>query len=118
MKTVIKVTLGILLGFTILIGGCAALFAGGVNEVQKESDKTAITLEQYRTVQTGEATRAEVVEMAGEPQSANEFSSEVEGIDNPIGSECIYYNRKGEFLSIFQFCFDINTGKLESKTSI
>ncbi len=26
----------------------------------------------------------------------------------PVGSECVYYNRKGQLLSLFQLCFDIN----------
>lgn len=118
MKTVLKVALGLILGMVVIIGGCTALFAGGVNEAQKESDKTAITLEDYQSVKTGQATRDEVVERFGEPSDASEFSTEVEGLKDPVGSECIYYNRRGDLASIFQFCFEINSGKLESKSAI
>lgn len=116
MKTVLKVTLGILLACVILIGGCAALIGGAANEVQEENDRTAITREQYREVRTGD-TKAEVEAELGEPSSDNEFSSEVEGLDKPVGSSCIYYGRKGEVIAGYQFCFDVNTEKLESKSS-
>jgi hypothetical protein len=118
MKTVLKITLGIILGFTVLIGGCAALIGGAVNEVQKDSDKTAITLEQYRSVDVGQDTREAVMARLGEPSSSNEV--EVEGFtaNEPYGSECVYYNQKGQILSIYQFCFDTGTGKLQSKVSI
>jgi len=112
MKTVLKITLGIIVSFTVLIGGCVALIGGAVNEVQKDSDKTAITLEQYRSVDVGQDTREVVMARFGEPSSSNEV--EVEGLTatEPYGSECVYYNRKGQILSIYQFCFDTGTGKL------
>ncbi len=118
MKTVLKITLGIIVSFTVLIGGCVALIGGAVNEVQKDSDKTAITLEQYRSVDVGQDTREVVMARFGEPSSSNEV--EVEGLTatEPYGSECVYYNRKGQILSIYQFCFDTGTGKLQSKISI
>lgn len=116
MKTVLKVTLGILLACVILIGGCAALIGGAANEVQEESDRTAITREQYRQVKTGD-TRDEVENALGEPSSANEFSTEIDGLDDPVGSSCIYYGRKGELIAAYQFCFDVNTDELESKSS-
>ena len=54
----------------------------------------------------------------GVPQSRSEFSTEVEGLgDDPIGQTCIYYGRKGQLLSLYQFCFDINTKRLETKSS-
>lgn len=116
MKTVLKVTLGILLACVILIGGCAALIGGAANEVQEESDRTAITRDQYRQVKTGD-TRDEVERALGEPSSANEFSTEIDGLDDPVGSSCIYYGRKGELIAAYQFCFDVNTDELESKSS-
>ena len=45
------------------------------------------------------------------------IEAEIEGLDKPVGSSCIYYGRKGEILSGYQFCFDVNTDRLESKTS-
>lgn len=116
MKTVLKVTLGILLACVILIGGCAALIGGAADEVQEESDRTAISREQYRQVRTGD-TKAEVEAALGEPASADEYSTEIDGLDEPVGSSCIYYGREGELLSLYQFCFDVNTDRLESKSS-
>lgn len=116
MKTVVKVTLGILLACVILIGGCAALIGGAADNVQKDSDRTAITRAQYRQVHTGD-TKSQVESLLGDPSSADEFSTEIDGLDKPVGSSCIYYGRKGELLAGYQFCFDINTKKLESKSS-
>ncbi|MDO9410109.1 hypothetical protein [Patulibacter sp.] len=116
MKTVIKVTLGILIAFTILIGGCVALVGSAANDVQDENDRTAITPAQYRSIKTGDA-KSEVEAELGDPESADEFSSEIEGLDKPVGSSCSYYGRKGELLSGYQFCFDVNTDELESKSS-
>lgn len=114
MKTVLKITLGILLASVLLIGGCAALIGGAANEVQKEHDKSAITPAQYRSISTG-MTRKAVERELGAPADESEFSSEIEGFDQPVGSSCIYYHRKGELLSLYQFCFDVNTGRLETK---
>jgi len=116
MKTVVKVTLGILLAFVILIGGCVALIGGAANEVQEDSDRTAITRDQYRQVKTGDR-RSEVEALLGEPSSADEFSTEIEGLDKPVGSSCIYYGRKGELIAGYQFCFDVNTKRLDGKSS-
>ena len=116
MKTVLKVTLGILLACVILIGGCAALISGAADEVQEENDRTATTREQYREVRTGD-TKAEVEAKLGDPSSADEFSTEIEGLDKPVRSSCIYYGRKGELIAGYQFCFDVNTDRLDSKSS-
>ncbi|MCK9249480.1 MAG: hypothetical protein M0P31_10970 [Solirubrobacteraceae bacterium] len=116
MKTVLKVTLGVLLAVVILIGGCAALLDSAADEVQKDSDRTAITPQQYRDVQIGERHDA-VVDRLGEPASADEFSSEIEGLDEPVGSRCVLYGRKGELLAGYHLCFDINTDRLESKSA-
>jgi hypothetical protein len=113
VKTVLKITLGILLAAVLLIGGCAALIGGAANEVQ-EIDKSAITPAQYRSISTG-MTRDAVERTQGAPADESEFSSEIEGFDQPAGSSCIYYHRKGELLSLYQFCFDVNTGRFESK---
>jgi hypothetical protein len=116
MKTVVKVTLGILLACVILIAGCAALIGGAADSVQKDNDKTAITRAQYRQVKTGDR-KTEVESLLGDPSSADEYSAEIEGLDKPVGSSCIYSGRKGELLSGYQFCFDVNTDRLESKSS-
>ena len=57
MKTVLKIALGIILAFTVLIVGCVAIIGAGVDEavdeVQKESDKTSITQAEYQSVKVG-----------------------------------------------------------------
>lgn len=118
MKTVLKVMLGILLAGVVLIVGCAALIGGAANEVQEESDKTAITTEQYRSAKVGTARRDQIQADFGEPQTSDEIQAEgVEGIpESDFEQSCIYYNRKGEIASLFQFCFD-GDGKLRSKAS-
>lgn len=116
MKTILKIALGIILAIVLLVVGCTALLGAGVNEAQKESDKTAITLAEYEATKTGDA-MADVVARLGKPSSKDEFSSEVEGLDEPVGSSCVYYNRDGQIASIFQFCFDVNGDKLESKSA-
>ena len=117
MKTILKITLGLVLGSILLIGGCVAILGAGVNEAQKESDRTAITPAEYRAVKTG-TSRDAVEAKLGEPENRDEFSTEIEGLgDEPIGQTCIYYGREGELLSLYQFCFDINSGRLESKSS-
>jgi hypothetical protein len=116
MKTVVKIALGILLALVVLIVGCTALVGSAGNDVQEDSDRTAITQSQYRQVKTGDQ-RSDVEAQLGDPERADEFSSEIEGLDKPVGSSCISYGRKGQLLSGFQFCFDVNTDRLESKSS-
>jgi hypothetical protein len=112
VKLVLKIAGGLVLASVILIAGCAALVAGGANEVQKESDETAITHAQFRAVEKG-STRAAVEADLGTPSDVQE--SEISGFGETLESDCIYYNRKGELLSMYQFCFD--NGKLTSKAS-
>ncbi len=118
MKTILKVALGIILGLTVLLVGCAVLIGSAVDEVQDESDRTAISVEQYGNARTGRSTRAEIEADFGAPQSAQDMQSEgVKGIpESDFQQSCIYYNRRGALASIFQFCFD-GDGKLTSKAS-
>lgn len=117
MKTVFKIMIGIVLGFTVLIGGCAVLIGAGVNEAQKESDKTSITVQQYGEARTG-TSRTAIEARFGEPQSQQDVQAEgIKGIpDSDFQQSCIYYNRKGQLASLFQFCFD-GDGSLTSKAS-
>ncbi|CAB4940394.1 unannotated protein [freshwater metagenome] len=41
MKTIVKIGLGIVLGFVLLIGGCAALIGGAASEVDKQMKEEA-----------------------------------------------------------------------------
>ena len=123
MKTILKVALGIILGLTVLIVGCAVIVGVGVNEavdeVQKDSDKTAITQADYESVKTGPDgnSRKRIESRFGEPQSQQDVETgEIEGVpDSSSDLECIYYNRKGKLVSLYQFCFE--NGRVESKSS-
>ena len=119
MKTVVKVALGVILGLTVLIVGCAVLLGAGADQVADEIDKqqkaNSITLTQYRGAKTG--TRQSTIEKRfGEPSDAQEFESEIPDLDARSKGSCIYYNRRGgEIGDIFQFCFD--DGRLTSKNA-
>jgi len=123
MKTVLKVALGIVLGLTVLIVGCALVIGASVDEavdeVQKDSDKAAITQAEYASVKTGVNgnSRKRLIARFGKPASQDEFETEGVEPDEPIGSECLYWNREGELASLYQFCIDTNTGRVESKSS-
>ena len=121
MKTVLKIALGIILAFVVLIVGCAALFSAGVNEAQKDNDKTSITQAEYDSVKIGPNgnTRERLIERFGEPQSQQDIQSgEIEGIpDTASGMECIYYNREGKLASLYQFCVDTQTNRIQSKSA-
>jgi hypothetical protein len=125
MKTVLKIALGIILAFVVLIVGCVAIIGGtvdnAVDEVQKESDKTSITQAEYQSVKvgTGGNSRARIVARFGEPQSQQDIQTgDVEGIpDSASGLECIYYNREGKIASLYQFCIDSETGRVQSKSA-
>jgi hypothetical protein len=122
MKTIFKIAAGILVASVVMIGGCVALLGAGVDQAQKESDKTAITLAQYRSV-TKADTLEDVKQQFGEPQSADEVDQDLDAStrefikDGEEDLKCVYYNRKGKLASIFQFCFDGN-GKYQSKSAI
>jgi uncharacterized protein DUF2510 len=115
--TMLKVTLGVFLGGCLLIAGCVALLAGGVNEAAKKQDETAITLQQFRDVPRG-STKSEVIDQVGvDPGDVEEFENE--GLPGrAVKGSCIYYNEKGKGLGegrYFQFCFD--NGKLTGKNA-
>lgn len=109
MKTILKITLGIVLASVLLVGGCAVLIGGAATEVSKEIDReqnrSAITNEQAKAVPMGTSLSA-VKQQLGEPRDTQEMESE--GFDGGTNrSDCIYYNIKGgELLDAWQFCFD------------
>ena len=125
MKTVLKIALGIILAFTVLIVGCVAIIGAGVDEavdeVQKDSDKTSITQAEFQSVKVGSEgnTRGRIASRFGEPQSQQEIQTgDVEGIpDSASGLECIYYNRGGKIASLYQFCIDPEADRVQSKSS-
>lgn len=116
-RTVLKVTLGVILGGCVLLAGCVALLAGGINEAEKEQDRHAISLSDFRSIRTG-MRRSDVIDRLGvEPGDAQEFENE--GLPgDAVRSSCIYYNEKGKDLGegrYFQFCFD--GGRLTGKNA-
>jgi hypothetical protein len=108
--------LGVVLGGCVLLVGCVALIAGGVNEAEKDQDKHAIAVSDYRQVRIG-MSKSQVHSALGNvpPGDAQEFENE--GLPgSAVRSSCEYFNEKGKGLGegrYFQFCYDGNrlTGK-------
>lgn len=117
MKSVLKITLGIILAFTVLIVGCVAIIGGRVDEtadkVQEISDKASITQAEFQSVKVGPRgdTRGRIMSRFGEPQSGLE-SQTAEGLG------CISYNREGKLTSFYQFCIDPETDRVQTKLSL
>ena len=115
MKTALKVMLGILLAGCVLMVGCALLVGGAVNEVQKESDAHSITRAQFDSIQVG-TSKSAVIDRLGEPDPdsiQDTSSTDLQG--GTAKSSCIYYTKRGEIVSRYQFCFD--GAKLQTKAS-
>jgi hypothetical protein len=117
-STVLKVMLGVILGGCVLIVGCFALIAGGVNEADKQQKKKGITVEQFRSIEQGSPQAAIEAEL-GAPEDAQEFEQQIPELNTgKQKSSCIYYPEKGKGIGegrSFQLCFD--NGKLTSKNS-
>jgi len=121
MKTTSKIALGIVLGFVLLIGSCAAIVGGAAGEIDKEvtsqldedhSDgaEHAMSEAKYREVKTG-VKYDDFVKTYGEPDPDQTQEIEVDGLHNVT----VYYNVEGgEFLDMYQFSFD--NGVLSSKS--
>ena len=103
MKIFLKVALGIALGCAVLFVGCGALVGAGFNAVVTEADKHAITQTQFDSVKTGARgnSRKRVLARFGVPQPV-----EVDDDVAEARTDCIYYNRKGDLLATYEFCFD------------
>jgi hypothetical protein len=116
LKTVLKVALGIVLGATVLIGGCVALIGAGVDEANDEQKKKGITAREFRSVPL-DSSRAEVRQRLGRPENAQAFEQAgIDGLTEPSRSSCIYYPEKGKDIlegRTFQLCF--TNGRLDSK---
>ena len=112
--TFLKVVLGVVIGGTVLIGGCAALVAGGLSS--EETD--GITRAQFESISQG-TTQSSIEEEYGEPEDSQEFENQIPELqDQPSRSSCIYYPEKGKAIlegDSFQLCFD--DGKLSSKNA-
>jgi hypothetical protein len=106
--SIVKIALGIILAFTIIIAGCVALLGTGVDKAPNNSDKTAITTGQYDQAQTGTWTKSQTISAFGTPQDAQDMQAAgIQGVpDSGFSASCIYYGEKGHLASAFQFCFD------------
>lgn len=121
MKTMCKIAGGVLIALTVFIGGCVALLGAGVEEAQNESDKTAITQEQYESVgkdDTLDSVKADFGEPEDRQDTELSLDEEAEKYlgEGAGGMTCIYYNREGELASVYQFCFD-GAGDFQTKAS-
>ncbi len=116
-RTGLKVFLWICLGGLVVIAGCSALIAAGINSANDEADKHAITKAQFDSIEQG-TSQSEVVDTLGKPTGKQEFENQGAFSNEPVGSSCIYYAKKGEDLlgfPSFQFCF--TNGELDSKNA-
>jgi hypothetical protein len=102
MSTVLKIALGVGLTIAVMFVGCGVLVGAGFNAVEKSLDKHSITQAQFDSVKSGARgnTRKRILARFGEPQTMTEIN------DGPPPADCMYYNRKGEFLSVYEICFD------------
>lgn len=107
---------GFLLLTMVLIGGCVALLAEGVEEAEKaideEKSKNVITREQFDSVKNGDDLNA-TIERLGEPAD-HQHSEYEDGFGGTTLDDCIYYNDGKELLSAYQLCFE--NEKLTSKS--
>lgn len=108
MKFILKVIVGFVLVTILIVVGIAALVGAGANQVQKDSNKQAITQKQYNSVPNG-VTEKFVMNKFGKPTDR-----QVMKVQGAAKSTCIYYNRLNDLTSMYQFCFD--GGKLTSKS--
>lgn len=108
MKTIAKIVIALIIFVILLFAGCAALIGGAAEQVEKDSQKNAITEQQFKSVKQG-ATLESVKKEFGKPD--DQQVTETDGLK----MVCIYYPVKdGEFMDSYQFCFD--NGRLTSKS--
>lgn len=115
--TGLKIFAAICLAGLVLTVGCALLIGGAVNSVNKEANKHAITKAQFDSIAQG-TSEAEVKKTLGDPADRQQFEQQDAFNNQPQGSSCIYYAKKGEDLlgfPSFQFCF--TEGNLDSKNA-
>jgi hypothetical protein len=105
----------------VLILVAAAILGGVVLFVSVEdANRPTITEGEFRSVKIGSSTgntRQRVESRFGEPQTQADIDDRgIENLRHPgPGLDCLYYNRKGEFGALYQFCFDTKTQRVKSK---
>jgi hypothetical protein len=112
--TFLKVVLGVVIGGTLLIAGCAALIGAGLNS----TEKNGITRSEFDSISQGTAQSA-IEDKYGKPEDSQQFEQQIPELQNqPSKSSCIYYSEKGKKIlegQSFQLCFD--NSKLTSKNA-
>ena len=79
MKTILKITAGILLAGTIAIGGCAALVGAGASQVAKDTEKASASPAQVKQLHHG-MKRSEVHSIMAPANAHLETSSDTQGL--------------------------------------
>lgn len=118
MKLMFKIVGSILIAFVLMLGGCAVLIGGAVNEVDKSVQKTtssnakhAMSEKTFKQVKTDRATPYErFVKRHGEPDPEMTQEQHVDGTELLT----IYYHIEGGgLMDMYQFSF--TDGKLDGK---
>jgi hypothetical protein len=79
MKTILKITAGILLAGAVMIGGCAALIGAGANQAVKESEKASASAAQVDQIKHGMSVeRVHKIMLPAKPQLGSD--SDMEGV--------------------------------------
>lgn len=119
-STFVTVLIILVVLFVLGVGGCAVLIGGAataVDDAIKEEEAKGITPAQYAAIKSG-MTRKAVEGKLGKPSDAQEMeidTSDFEGKGSTTSNDCIYYQKKGELASLYQFCF--TDDKLSTKAS-
>lgn len=146
MKTILKITAGILLAGTIAIVAVAALVGSAASSVDKQMTQAAaqvdknttatadaatpkthkkakpkpgtITFRAYRSVTTG-MTKSQVRHLIGAPQDITRDETDLGEFGGVQKTEMWSYgNRGGSVLDMNGFMFTFTNGTLDSKTSL
>lgn len=111
-RTFLKVLGAAMVAMVLLIGGCAWLTGGALNE----KEESGITDAEFRSIAMG-TTQAAIEARYGKPEDAQRFEQRIPGIGASTSS-CIYYPERGKPLlegASYQLCFD--EGRLTSKNA-
>jgi hypothetical protein len=110
------VTLGVMLGSCLLIGGIGGCVALLYRRALPPRSIHAISDTQFNAIHPSTTQAATEAALRVSPAETTSFAAT---ITEPAGSSCIYYNKtKGNVARHgYQLCFDAKTGKLDTKKS-
>ena len=114
--TVWKVTLGVVLAGCLLIGGIGGCVALLYRRALPKRPIHAISDAQFKAIPLSTTQAAAEAALRVLPAEKTSFSAT---IIEPAGSSCIYYNKTKANVARhgYQLCFDLRTGKLDTKKS-